>query len=139
MPRSMGFANGMTSTAITNNPVFKVKITSLDNQYEQRQPDSKKEKKRQDSEEFEIGDVVKGRTLGGEEEYKEGKIHRFVKDKSGNLSAIIVQDKSTEKEIKLDPSSCTKIKKKTTRSVDDELPFTVENLKQGIPRLDRLF
>jgi len=137
MPRPMGFANGQNVTAITNNPVFKVKITSLDNRFEQSQPNPKKEKKRQDSEEMKTGDVVKGRVRGGEEEYREGVVVRFDQDKSGNVSLVIIRDEDEEKEFKLDPASCKVLRKKTSHTGDEDLPFTAESLTR-LPRLSRL-
>lgn len=120
--------SGVYSLTI-DNPVFKVKVRSLDNGNEQ--PAQKSEDgniKKDITKEFKVGDIVKGKPFNKNEIYK-GKITKFIKNKNGENSSIIINDVKTNKEIKLDPITCFKIEKKCVdKDKEREIPIYGESL-----------
>jgi hypothetical protein len=83
--------------AITDNPVFKIKIRSLATNYEQ--PSNAKE---YEEKEVKVGDVVSGKELETKKIFT-GKVIKI--DKTKNF--IIIIDTETNKKIKLDVKSIT--------------------------------
>ena len=106
--RSPG-SSGIQSYAVTDNPVFKVKIRSLATDLEQGQGQGRKDSETDYTKKYKVGDIVRGTKSGSEKEYT-GKIIKIVKNEEGEGSAFIVIDKKSKDEIKLDASTCSKNK-----------------------------
>ena len=98
--RGIGLQN-IQHYAITDNPVFKIKVRSLATNIEQSVSNQKQSKK-----DFIIGDNVYGKKLGSSKYYT-GKITNIDKNKN---YVIIINNKDNKK-IKIDKSSIQKIKK----------------------------
>lgn len=110
--------------AVTDNPVFRVKIRGLATNYEQ--PAISKEKQKvKDSEtvDFKLGNLVVGKELNGKKTCR-GKITYISNNK------IIILDIESEEKVQLDPSTIRKI---DTHSDDyathkKRLNFTTESM-----------
>lgn len=123
---------GMTniqSYAITDNPVFKVKIRSLATNVEQTASKGREDSKTDYTQKFKVGDYVKGSSLKNQKTFL-GKIIEIEKNDKGDGSALIIIDKESKDKIKLDPSTCIKKEpKKYQHSEEEELPFFADSKK----------
>ena len=124
MPAPSGRGNSLQNIqnyAITDNPVFRVKVRTLATNYEQ--PANAEEKKGDQDDptkKFKMGEKVTGKEKDSDKVFT-GKIVKIIKAKS----TIVIIDEETEKEKSLDASSCKGSKKETAKS-DTELNFTSE-------------
>lgn len=108
--------------AITDNPVFKVKVIGLKNNYEQPAGEpSKSDDFNNIVKKFKIGDTIIGNEKNSEDSYK-GKIIKIDKDKQ----SIIILDKASKQKISLDPLSCKKAKPEIDSNYN--LPFVTEHI-----------
>lgn len=101
----------------SENPVFKIKLTSLNNRYEEKQyvtDDS------ENSVKFKIGDSVSGNSLNDKKLYKGQIIKINLQDKN-----VVILNKFDKKKIKLDLKTLKKI---DTTIQHQKLAFTSENL-----------
>ena len=92
--RSPG-SSGIQSYAVTDNPVFKVKIRSLATDLEQGQGQGRKDSETDYTKKYKVGDIVRGKKSGSEKVYT-GKIIKIVKNEEGEGSAFIVIDKKSK-------------------------------------------
>lgn len=110
MPAPTGRGNSLQNIqhyAITDNPVFKVKVRSLATNFEQPAGDDQNTDSRDDyTKKFKIGDKIIGKELKGDKTY----VGKIIKINNKNKEIIII-DEETEKKIKLDVSSCRKFQK----------------------------
>ena len=139
MPLSPGRSNSIQNVqhyAITDNPVFKIKIRSLDTGLEQGQGrDDEGSDKDDFTKKFKIGDVIFGQ-VKGTEEVVTGEIVKISKESS----TITVVGKKANKKYKLDPATC-KAKKYNGGGKDDtgvEMNFTTENYLMGLLEFEKL-
>lgn len=110
--------------AVTDNPVFRVKIRGLATNYEQPANNNDKEKvKDSPTTEFKLGNLVVGQELDGKKTYK-GKITYISNNK------IIILDIESEKKVQLDPSTVRKIDKNSDSYATHKkrLNFTTESM-----------
>lgn len=99
-----GDNNTLTSDGgTTDNPMFKIKLRSLDGGYEQ--PNGSKEDT-EENKKFSIGDVVSGQVLDNKNSTATGKIISIKKNEQQVLSFIEIIDFKSKEKIKLDPKSC---------------------------------
>jgi len=99
-----GDNNTLTSDGgTTDNPMFKIKLRSLDSGYEQS--NGSKEDTREDKK-FSIGDIVSGQILN-KKITAVGKVINIKKNEQQNISFIEIIDFKSKNKIKLDPKSCT--------------------------------
>ena len=89
---------------VTGNPVFQVKVLSVDDKMEAKAGAAKK---RVDS--LKISDTIEGIVLGGGSKVKEkGKIHKIEKDADGDILSYVIINTKGDK-LKIDPSSAQRI------------------------------
>jgi hypothetical protein len=101
--RSISSSQGaFTTPIVTNNPVFQVKLLSVDDKMEQKGGDSKK---MQDT--IKRGDKIIGKAMGdsGKKKYK-GVVQNILKDSNGNELSYVITDEDGN-QIKIDPSTAT--------------------------------
>ena len=125
MPAPTGRSNNLQNIqhyAITDNPVFKIKVRTLATDLEQtaNKSSAKKGDKNDPSSKFKIGDVISG-TSRKNDKSVEGKVVKVNKDSS----TLVVVDKDGEK-IVLDASSCKKVNKDDPKGSYD-VPYTSES------------
>lgn len=114
--------SNISNFAITDNPVFRVKIRTLATDFEQPANNKTQHINQDDATaKFKIGEKVTGKSKTSDKIFT-GKIVKIIK----NISAVIIIDDETEKKRKLDANSCKQLKKETD-SGRTELPFTTEN------------
>jgi len=89
---------------VTGNPVFQVKVLSVDDKMEAKAGAAKK---RVDS--LKISDTIEGIVLGGGSKEKErGKIQKIEKDADGDILSYVIINTKGDK-LKIDPSSAQRI------------------------------
>jgi len=109
--------------AVLDNPVFKIKVKGLDNQFEQ--PASKKGRnvdQNKKAKKFKIGEKVKGISIKDGKFYS-GKVVDILEDKE----IIKIVSNKNESIIKLDATTCSSIDKKEDREEITDIEFTLEN------------
>ena len=131
-----GDNSSMTSDSGTvSNPMFKVKLRSLETEYEQGNGSQKKN----DDEglEFTIGDIVSGKSINGNDIIT-GKVINIHKNEQQIISYVeIINQKNMEK-VKLDPNSCSiKDKNDSSNKKNQEMPqqklsYSAESLRHLI-------
>jgi hypothetical protein len=88
---------------VTNNPVFQVKLASVDDRMEQKAGDSDE---MQDK--IKRGDKISGTPIGEKPREKQkkriGLVQNIIKDANGNETAYVITDEDGD-QIKIDPSS----------------------------------
>ena len=102
----------------SENPVFKIKLRSLQNDYEEKQfssPDQERLVK------FKIGAYVSGKSLKNRKEYKGRIVKINLQDK-----IVIISSEKDKKRIKLDIET---LKNVNTQQSTLDLPFTYESAK----------
>lgn len=124
--RGPGMQN-IQNYAITDNPVFKVKIRSLATDLEQSPQKDKKNADTDYTKKFKIGDYIKGKDLKTEKIFS-GKIVKIEKNEKGEGTSLIIVDADSKKQIKIDPTTAYK-KESVKHKESKELPFFADSLK----------
>jgi hypothetical protein len=97
-------SDSFVTPIVTNNPVFQVKILSVDDKMETK---AGTEKKRKDT--LKISNTIKGIVLGGEsKKIEKGKIEKIEKDANGDILSYVIINSKGDK-LKIDPSSAQQI------------------------------
>jgi len=124
--------------AITDNPVFKVKIRSLATNVEQKPNSGRQDYETDYTQKFKVGDYIKGKSIKNEKTYS-GKIIKIEKNEKGQGTALIIIDKDSKERIKLDPTTCFKkdISKSNNYNIE-ELPFFGDSLDHVLNYSDYL-
>jgi hypothetical protein len=116
MPALTGRGNTLTNIqnfAITDNPVFRVKIRSLATNFEQPAGEDSSTKSDDPVKKFKMGNIVTGVE---KENHKKAHVGKVIKINRNSGSITIIDNKDNEKYI-LDASSCKLEKKKETNEM----------------------
>lgn len=116
--RGPGMQN-IQSYAITDNPVFKVKIRSLATNLEQTAKKSRDDSITDYTKKFKVGDLIKGKNTTDKKVYS-GKVIKIEKNEEGEGAALIIIDKKTKDKVKLDASTCYKQESESPNNRDGE-------------------
>lgn len=122
-----GGSNNIQSYAITDNPVFKVKIRSLQTNVEEVPQKGREDSDTDYTKKYKVGDFVKGTGMGKDKVYS-GEITKIEKNEKGEGTSLIIIDKDSKKRIKLDPSTCSKKELKGHNRDTEDLPFFADSL-----------
>lgn len=129
-----GDANNLASgTGMSNNPVFKVNIRSLDTQNEQ--PANQQQKNSQEEIKFSLGEIVTGQSLESSGKTYTGKIVNIKKNSQNGISYLEILDSKTAKKVKLNSETCSKVDAHNVKSNKNDLetqakfPFSAESNK----------
>jgi len=115
-------------TSDGNNPAFNIKLRDLSNPNEAPGNVKNDINIKKDSDKFKIGDIIHGKSISNNKEYK-GRIIYITKNEKNEISNITIINKNNNENIKLEPSSCEKIiKNKDDKSII-EIPYTTESKK----------
>lgn len=108
MNRSIGNFSKTTqgdvnSLPVSNNPVFRVGLSSVDDRME-----GPKEGPKERSEEIQIGDPISGYVLNKKKKKKNGRVLKIEKNDKGRIQYYLVMDKNGD-QVKLDRKNISKL------------------------------
>lgn len=137
MPLGAGRGNAMQNVqhyAITDNPVFKIKVRSLDTDLEQVPSYKDDDEDKHDfTKKFKLGEKITGQ-VKGEKEIKTGEIVKLDRDSS----YITIIDDKTNKKFKLDPATCKSKDGDEVRGRGWEVNWTAEEYLIGLDEFQKL-